>query len=34
MAFSTVVDERGLEAWFDARNLTFVDIGFLTFAGG
>ena len=32
MTFGTVVDKRGLEAGLDARDLSFVDVGFLAFA--
>ena len=33
MALGAVVDERGLEARFDAGDAAFVDVGFLGLAG-
>ncbi len=34
MALRAVVDERGFEARLDARDSTFVDVGFFLFSGG
>ena len=34
MTLGAVVYERGFETWLDPRNLAFIDVGFLTFAGG